>query len=94
MLDPGEGSSPTVGPSSPSRSHTHHHPEHTGHDHSHSHGPHTHSPTDIANDSRKRRPTVLDMDKVRSTLKQLVRDWSEEVRAALQSPLHPDLILV
>ena len=54
----------------------------------------SHTLADTADDRRKRRPMVLDMDKVRSTLKQLVRDWSEEVSTALQSPLHPDLILV
>ena len=92
-LDPGDGSSPTVGPSSPSRSHSHPYPEHAGHDHSHSHGSHTHSPTDPASDRRKRRPTEFDMDKVRSTLKQLVRDWSEEVGAAPPISAGSDLIL-
>ena len=85
--DPGDGASPTTaGPSSPSHGHTHPHPGHAGHAHSHSHGPHTHSSTDTANHARKRRPTEFDMDKVRSTLKQLVRDWSEEVGAASLLP--------
>lgn len=48
-----------------------------GHSHSHSHergGRHTHS-----HDSSNHGTNEGDMDKVRSTLKQLVRDWSEEV---------------
>ena len=48
-----------------------------GHSHSHSHdhgGGHTHS-----HGSSDHGMNEGDMDKVRSTLKQLVRDWSEEV---------------
>jgi carnosine N-methyltransferase len=52
--------------SSTPRSHPHH-PHPHGHSHEHTH-------------SRSRRPREFDIDKVRSTLKQLVRDWSEEVR--------------
>ena len=53
----------------PSHSHSHSHShEHGGH--SHSHGPHP--PQAVrANDQS--------MDKLRSTIKQFVRDWSEEV---------------
>jgi carnosine N-methyltransferase len=60
--------------SSPSHSHEH---GHDGDDHSHSHGHggrHTHS-----HGSSDHGINEGDMDKVRSTLKQLVRDWSEEV---------------
>ena len=55
-------------------SHSH---EHGGDGHSHSHergGRHTHS-----HGSSDHGTNEGDMDKVRSTLKQLVRDWSEEV---------------
>lgn len=46
-----------------------------GHSHSHDHsGRHTHS-----HGSSDHGTNEGDMDKVRSTLKQLVRDWSEEV---------------
>ncbi|KAJ3800951.1 N2227-domain-containing protein [Lentinula aff. detonsa] len=59
-------------PDSSSHSHSHSHSSHS-HSHSHSHSPsHSHS-------SRKEyKPTAFDMDKLRSTLKQLVRDWSAE----------------
>lgn len=56
-----------------------------GHSHEHtlphSHGLPLHPSTGQENPRRRRRPTDFDMDKVRSTLKQLVRDWSEEVSA-------------
>ncbi|KAI9438377.1 N2227-domain-containing protein [Lactarius indigo] len=87
--DPGEGSSPTAGPSRPSHGHTHPHPGHTGHAHSHSHGPHSYSSTDSANQKRKHRPTDFEMDKVRSTLKQLVRDWSEEGKEEREASYRP-----
>ncbi|CAL1709816.1 unnamed protein product [Somion occarium] len=55
------------------------------HSHSHSHGNHSHSHSTphshgSHSDPRKRpyRPTDSDMDKLRSTIKQFVRDWSEE----------------
>ncbi|KAH9077810.1 N2227-domain-containing protein [Lactarius deliciosus] len=88
VADPRDGSNPTAGPSSPGPGHSH--PGHTGHAHSHSHGPH--SPTDSANHKRKHRPTDFDMDKVRSTLKQLVRDWSEEKREASYQPMKDALL--
>ncbi|KAN0136924.1 N2227-like domain containing protein [Lactarius tabidus] len=90
--DEGDGSSAAVGPSTLGRSHTHPHPETpepTGQDHSHSHGQHIHSSTGPANDKRKRRTTEFDMDKVRSTLKQLVRDWSEEGREEREASYQP-----
>ncbi|KAH9854552.1 N2227-domain-containing protein [Lenzites betulinus] len=72
------------------RSHDHHEHSHN-HGASHAHGSHTHS-HDSSNDAssginkghggkRPYKPTEHDMDKLRSTLKQLVRDWSEEGRA-------------
>ena len=59
-------------------SHDHSH----NHSHSHSHArahPHPHD------DSQRRTTTVsaTDMEKIRSTLKQLVRDWSEDVRRSI-----------
>ena len=45
------------------------------HSHSHSHG--------SSNRHPKHRPSEFDMDKLRSTMKQLVRDWSEEVSCVL-----------
>jgi carnosine N-methyltransferase len=69
-----EGSS--AAPHSHPRPHGHSH----DHPHTHAHGTHSNSSTGPENTRRKRRPTDFDMDKVRSTLKQLVRDWSEEVR--------------
>jgi N2227-like protein len=54
-----------------------------GHSHehtqTHSHGSHPHSVTSPENVRHRRRRMEFDMEKVRSTLKQLVRDWSEEV---------------
>jgi hypothetical protein len=63
-------------------SHPHPHPNPHGHEHtrSHSHGSHIRPSTGQENTRCRKRPTDFDMDKVRSTLKQLVRDWSEEVR--------------
>ncbi|KAL7284714.1 hypothetical protein ACG7TL_002020 [Trametes sanguinea] len=48
-----------------------------------SHHGHSHDPQTVTVTQRKRkyRPTEHDMDKLRSTLKQLVRDWSEEGKA-------------
>lgn len=70
--------SPTEIGHKPSHSYPHEH-EHGGDDTSNSHshsrgGGHTHS-----HDSSDRGTNEGDIDKVRSTLKQLVRDWSEEV---------------
>ena len=61
--------------------HDHSHPPGLPHEHAHehSHGPPLHPPVGQEHSRRRRRPTDFDMDKVRSTLKQLVRDWSEEV---------------
>jgi carnosine N-methyltransferase len=67
--------------------HDHSHPPGHSHElaHEHSHGSPLHPPAGQKNSRRRRRPTDFDMDKVRSTLKQLVRDWSEEVSATPSS---------
>ncbi|KAJ7456004.1 N2227-like protein-domain-containing protein [Mycena galericulata] len=52
----------------PAPAHSHH-----SHSHSHSHG-HGHG------HAKRYKPTDCDMDKLRSTLKQFVRDWSEQGR--------------
>ena len=59
-----------VGPSHP---HSHSHPR--------LHGDHHHHGQDGGRPNRPQKytPTEFDMDKLRSTFKQLVRDWSEEV---------------
>ena len=57
----------------PSHSHSH---DHAGHSHSHA------APGGYAGHGSadsKYRPTENDMEKLRSTIKQFVRDWSEEV---------------
>ncbi|KAF5325336.1 hypothetical protein D9619_010108 [Psilocybe cf. subviscida] len=55
---------------------------HGGHSHSHEHGSsHSHSHSHSHGNALRRnqdKPTEMDMDKLRSTLKQLVRDWSDE----------------
>ncbi|TFK75538.1 N2227-domain-containing protein [Pluteus cervinus] len=62
---------PEQGPPGPSHFQGHSHHEHPhDHGHSHSHGSHSHGSA--------YKPTEFDMDKIRSTLKQFVRDWSEE----------------
>ncbi|KAK7052931.1 hypothetical protein VNI00_004251 [Paramarasmius palmivorus] len=54
----------------------HSHSHDGGHSHSHSHEhPHNHG---SSRRSKKYKPNEGDMDKLRSTLKQFVRDWSEE----------------
>lgn len=59
-------------------SHSHSHPHHH-HSHSHDHANATPDLTTDIKHQRKYKPTDFDMDKLRSTLKQFVRDWSEEV---------------
>ncbi|KAI0265419.1 N2227-domain-containing protein [Gloeopeniophorella convolvens] len=68
-----------------SHSHSHEH----DHTHSHSHGAHSHTSPSRANTRRKYRPTDFDMDKVRSTLKQFVRDWSEEGKEERDASYEP-----
>jgi carnosine N-methyltransferase len=65
------------GTSQQSHSHSHSH----SHSQSHSTG-HTHSHGELSTKSDQTKtfkPSEFDMDKLRSTLKQFVRDWSEEV---------------
>ncbi|KZT65003.1 N2227-domain-containing protein [Daedalea quercina L-15889] len=69
----------------PSHPHSHGHtrgPHSHLHPHSHSHNApgSSHGHSDPGK-QKKYRPTDFDMDKLRSTLKQFVRDWSEEGRA-------------
>ncbi|KAH9955366.1 N2227-domain-containing protein [Russula dissimulans] len=66
-----------------SRGHTHEHA------HSHSHGSHLHPSAGSESTTRRHRPTNFDMDKVRSTLKQLVRDWSEEGKEEREASYRP-----
>ncbi|PCH37437.1 N2227-domain-containing protein [Wolfiporia cocos MD-104 SS10] len=74
------------GQSTTGKGHPHDHPQTHSHSHSHSHGSHSHSHgspsaiTSVSDTSKRKkyRPTDFDMDKLRSTLKQFVRDWSEE----------------
>ena len=62
-------------PAESSRPHSHSHSHTHTHDHSHSHSLHESHPQ-----RRKQyEPSDFDMDKLRSTIKQFVRDWSEEV---------------
>ncbi|KAJ7190581.1 N2227-domain-containing protein [Mycena pura] len=73
-------------------------PSHShSHGHAHSHG-HDHAPPDVQGTGAPRRrykPTEFDMDKLRSTLKQLVRDWSaegEDERNACYRPMTEALL--
>jgi carnosine N-methyltransferase len=64
----------------------HHSHSHDSPSHSHSHDPpsHSHVSPEAKEDSPKSslpKPTEHEMDKIRSTLKQFVRDWSREVRS-------------
>ncbi|TDL27902.1 N2227-domain-containing protein [Rickenella mellea] len=67
-----------------------------GHENSHSHSTshshcqpnHPNSPKPI-NPNKRYRPTDFDMDKLRSTLKQFVRDWSEEGKGERDSCYKP-----
>ncbi|THH28862.1 hypothetical protein EUX98_g5320 [Antrodiella citrinella] len=56
----------------------HSHDHSRGHTHSHSHGEPSHSHSDGISGGRKYRPSEGDMEKLRSTIKQFVRDWSVE----------------
>jgi len=54
---------------------------HSPHNHSHSHS-HSHSHAIVSSrrrDTQDNRPNDADMEKVRSTIKQFVRDWSADV---------------
>ncbi|TFK28276.1 N2227-domain-containing protein [Coprinopsis marcescibilis] len=70
----------TLSEDNPANHPSHGEPSHShrlahAHEHAHSHGSHSHA---APGRKRKFRPTDFDMDKLRSTLKQFVRDWSEE----------------
>jgi len=73
-------------------SHAHDHPPAPSHSHSHSHShPHSHQHSH-SHDGGPRKPhkaTDGDMDKVRSTLKQFVRDWSVEGEAEREASYKP-----
>ncbi|KAF8513215.1 N2227-domain-containing protein [Gautieria morchelliformis] len=72
-------------------------PSDTAHDHSHSHShsfmgsrhSHDHSPSHNIPSRMRYRPSESDMDKLRSTIKQLVRDWGEEGRAEREACYTP-----
>ncbi|KAJ3871912.1 N2227-domain-containing protein [Lentinula edodes] len=73
-LEEGDEEGEATDPSTSAKSHSHSH-SHSPHSHSHSHShsqPHSHQ------SPKEYKPTEFDMDKLRSTLKQFVRDWSAE----------------
>ncbi|KDQ56529.1 hypothetical protein JAAARDRAFT_194531 [Jaapia argillacea MUCL 33604] len=74
-----------------SNSHSHSHDHASNHSHSHSHPPADAHRLNITSTGRKKpyRPTDFDMDKLRSTLKQFVRDWSEEGKAEREAAYKP-----
>ncbi|KAG2069399.1 N2227-domain-containing protein [Suillus decipiens] len=55
-----------------------HSPSHHIHSHSHDNANVTSDLRAVNKNQRKHKPTDFDMDKLRSTLKQFVRDWSQE----------------
>src|SRR5882757_6550383 len=67
------------------------------HPHSHSHSRHNHSHDIVraqdhrapVKEQKRYKPTDFDMDKLRSTIKQFVRDWSEEVSNLILFPPPP-----
>lgn len=64
----------------PSEGHHHDHAHDHGSEHSHEHNrTHRHSRRHSRNAPARYQASSSDMEKVRSTLKQFVRDWSEEV---------------
>ncbi|KAJ6621039.1 N2227-domain-containing protein [Mycena sp. CBHHK59/15] len=75
--------------------HSHDH-DSLGHSHSHGHGHrHSHSHDGTPRNRRRYKPTDFDMDKLRSTLKQFVRDWSvegKEEREACYKPMKDALV--
>ncbi|KAF8173243.1 N2227-domain-containing protein [Mycena galopus ATCC 62051] len=80
--------------SSPPVDYSHEDPS-PGHSHSHGHN-HSHSHDGAPRNRRRYKPTDFDMDKLRSTLKQFVRDWSaegREERDACYKPMINELLL-
>ncbi|KAJ7763152.1 N2227-domain-containing protein [Mycena maculata] len=69
------------------RRHSHDHVS-PGHTHAHGHG-HAHSHGGALRNQRRYKPTDFDMDKLRSTLKQFVRDWSSEGREEREACYRP-----
>ncbi|KAJ3770051.1 N2227-domain-containing protein [Lentinula raphanica] len=61
-------------------------PESSSHSHPHSH---SHSHAHSHSSQKRYKPTEFDMDKLRSTLKQLVRDWSDEGRDERETSYGP-----
>ncbi|KAK0460511.1 N2227-like protein-domain-containing protein [Desarmillaria tabescens] len=82
----------TVGfPEPVGHSHSHDTDHAHAHSHSHSHGPHS----GFHSKPKPYKPSDFDMDKLRSTLKQFVRDWSEEgkeEREACYGPMKDALL--
>ncbi|KAK0199327.1 N2227-like protein-domain-containing protein [Desarmillaria ectypa] len=73
----------------------HSHPHYTEHAHSHSHSRSHGSHNGFRSKPKQYKPSDFDMDKLRSTLKQFVRDWSEEgkeEREACYSPMKDALL--
>ncbi|KAJ3848069.1 N2227-domain-containing protein [Lentinula lateritia] len=73
-VEEGDEEGEAADPSISARSHSHSH-SHSPHSHSHSH---SHSQPHSLQSPKEYKPTEFDMDKLRSTLKQFVRDWSAE----------------
>ncbi|KAL4248632.1 Carnosine N-methyltransferase [Abortiporus biennis] len=87
--DHGHAHSHSHGEHGHSHGHSHSHGSHAHGSHDHGHG-HSHSydtpgasssTTESIGKKRRYKPTEFDMDKLRSTIKQFVRDWSEEGKA-------------
>ncbi|KAH9934174.1 N2227-domain-containing protein [Fomitopsis serialis] len=73
-------------------SHDHIHGSHS-HSHSHSHDePRASQGHGGPGKQKRHRPTDFDIDKLRSTLKQFVRDWSEEVARVCYAPMREALL--
>ncbi|KAK0447258.1 N2227-like protein-domain-containing protein [Armillaria borealis] len=73
--------------------HSHSHDTEHAHSHSHSHSHGSHS--GFHSNPKPYKPSDFDMDKLRSTLKQFVRDWSEEgkeEREACYGPMKDALL--
>lgn len=86
----------TSDPNPPHHGHSHSHDEPShGHSHSHEHAAHSHGGEESSSKAKSKiekvKPTDFDMDKMRSTLKQFVRDWSAMVRSVLTYFLRPPL---
>ncbi|KAK0184523.1 N2227-like protein-domain-containing protein [Armillaria mellea] len=88
-VDDEDGAIESLEPVGHSRSHDTEHAH--SHSHSHSHGSHN----GFHSNPKPYKPSDFDMDKLRSTLKQFVRDWSEEgkeEREACYGPMKDALL--